>query len=203
MSATIHRRPLMADLLRNAGVDLLLVTGLGQTCYDSAAAGDRDLTFPLWGAMGGAAMIGLGLAIAQPSKRVLVATGDGEMLMGMGAFASIAAQAPRNLAIAVFDNEHYGETGNQATHTAAPGQGPTQSGAGTDLAAVARGCGIGDVGLVTMQADVAAAVKACREAPGPVVRVFKVMNEAVPLVMPPRDGALLKDRFRRALLGTA
>ena len=202
-SATIHRRPLMADLLRDAGANLLLVTGLGQTCYDSAAAGDRDLTFPLWGAMGGAAMIGLGLAIAQPSKRVLVATGDGEMLMGIGAFASIAAQAPRNLAIAIFDNEHYGETGNQATHTAARGRGPTESGAGTDLAAVARGCGIDDVGVVSAEADVAAAVKACRETPGPLVRVFKVVNESVPLVMPPRDGALLKDRFRKALLGTA
>jgi thiamine pyrophosphate-dependent acetolactate synthase large subunit-like protein len=197
----IHRRPLMAQMLNGAGDDLLLVTGLGQTCYDSAAAGDRDLTFPLWGAMGAAVMIGLGIALAQPAKRVLVATGDGEMLMGLGAFASIAAQAPRNLAIAVFDNEHFGETGNQATHTAAPGQGPVKSGAGTDLAAVARGCGIADVGTVRTAGEVPAAVEACRNAPGPLVRVFKVLNEKLPLVMPPRDGAYLKDRFRAALLG--
>jgi len=203
MSASIHRRPLMAEILRNAGPDLLLVTGLGQTCYDSAAAGDRDLTFPMWGGMGAAAMVGLGLALAQPAKRVIVATGDGEMLMGMGSFASIAAKAPRNLAIAVFDNEHYGETGNQSTHTAPTGQGPVRSGAGTDLAAVARACGITDAATIRNEADVAAAVQACRAAAGPLVRVFKVVNEKLPLAMPPRDGALLKDRFRKALLGAA
>lgn len=203
MPATIHRRPLMAELLAGAGSELLVVTGLGQTCYDSAAAGDRDLTFPLWGAMGGAAAIGLGLALAQPGRRVLVATGDGEMLMGIGSFATIAARAPANLAIAVFDNEHYGETGNQATHTAARGQGSLASGAGTDLAAVASGCGIADVGTVRDAAGIAAAVSACRSAPGPVVRIFKVVNEKLPLVMPPRDGAHLKDRFRKALLGAA
>lgn len=203
MPATIHRRPLMAELLEGADSNFLLVTGLGQTCYDSAAAGDRDLTFPLWGAMGAAAMIGLGIALAQPSKRVVVATGDGEMLMGIGSFASIAAQAPRNLAIAVFDNEHYGETGNQATHTSATGQGAVRSGAGTDLAAAAKACGLTDAAIVTEMRDVGAAIAACRTAPGPVVRVFKIVNEPLPLVMPPRDGALLKDRFRRALLGTA
>ena len=108
-----------------------MVCGLGSTTYDAGAAGDRALNFYLWGAMGGAAMIGLGLALAQPRRRVLVLTGDGEMLMGMGSLATIAAQKPANLAIAVMDNGRFGETGQQHSHTAL----------GTDLAAVAAGCG--------------------------------------------------------------
>ena len=108
-----------------------MVTGLGSPTYDASAAGDRPLNFYLWGAMGGAAMIGLGLALAQPGRRVLVLTGDGEMLMGLGALATIAVQAPRNLAVAVLDNGRYGETGSQRSHTAH----------GVDLAAIAQGCG--------------------------------------------------------------
>ena len=127
---TLDRRAVVATLLRDPG-DLLVVTGLGAPTYDAAAAGDRALNFYLWGAMGGAAMVGLGLALAQPSRRVLVLTGDGEMLMGMGSLATIAAAAPANLAIAVLDNARYGETGSQRSHT----------GLTTDLAAVAAACG--------------------------------------------------------------
>ena len=85
----------------------LLSPGLGSTAWDAAAAGDNDRNFYLWGAMGGAAMIGFGLALAQPKKRVAVITGDGEMLMGLGALATIGIQKPRNLAVIVFDNGVY------------------------------------------------------------------------------------------------
>ena len=125
----LRRREVAARLLAAPG-DLLVVAGLGSTAWDVTAAGDRPLNFPLWGAMGGAAMIGLGLALAQPERRVLVITGDGELLMGLGSLATIAIQRPPNLAIVVFDNERYGETGMQATHTAH----------GIDLAAVAAAC---------------------------------------------------------------
>ncbi len=108
----------MATLVADRGDDLLVVPGLGSTTYDLAAAGDDDRNFYLWGAMGGAAMIGLGLALAQPERRVAVITGDGEMLMGMGALATIGVQQPENLAVIVFDNQAYGETGGQASHTA-------------------------------------------------------------------------------------
>jgi len=126
----LDRRSAMRILLENRG-DLLLVTGLGSTTWDAAAVGDDDRNFYLWGAMGAAAMIGLGLAIAQPDRRVLVVTGDGEMLMGLGALATIGVQRPPNLALAVFDNGHYGETGMQASHTAES----------VELVAVARACG--------------------------------------------------------------
>ena len=126
----LRRRELAEALLADAG-DLLVVAGLGSTAWDITAAGDRPLNFPLWGAMGGAAMLGLGLALAQPQRRVLVITGDGELLMGLGSLATIAVQRPPNLAIVVFDNERYGETGMQATHTAQ----------GVDLAGIAAACG--------------------------------------------------------------
>src|SRR5438477_4587197 len=127
----LHRRVAIRTLLENRG-DLLLVTGLGSTTWDAAAASDDDRNFYLWGAMGAAAMVGLGLAIARPDRRVLVVTGDGEMLMGLGSLATIGVERPPNLAVAVFDNGHYGETGMQASHT----------GDGVSLVGVARACGL-------------------------------------------------------------
>ena len=106
MNNQLDRRAVVAELLRDPS-DVLVIAGLGAAAYDLAAAGDRPLNFYLWGAMGGAAMIGLGLARAQPNRRVLVITGDGEMLMGMGALATITAAGATNLAIAVLDNGQY------------------------------------------------------------------------------------------------
>jgi thiamine pyrophosphate-dependent acetolactate synthase large subunit-like protein len=114
MSATLHRRDVVEILLKQRK-NLLVVAGLGSTAWDITAVGDSPLSFPLWGAMGQAAMIGLGLALAQPKRRVLVITGDGEMLMGLGSLATIGVQQPQNLSIVVIDNGRYGETGMQAT----------------------------------------------------------------------------------------
>src|SRR5215469_2147092 len=122
----LSRRSAVAQILADRR-DTLVVTGLGSPTYDVAAAGDHPLNFYLWGAMGSAATMGLGLALAQPRRRVLVITGDGELLMGLGALATIAAKQPANLAIAVIDNERYGETGMQASHT----------GVGVDLGEIA------------------------------------------------------------------
>jgi thiamine pyrophosphate-dependent acetolactate synthase large subunit-like protein len=186
----LRRREVVARLLADRG-ELLVVGGLGAPSWDLTAAGDHSLTFPLWGAMGGAAMTGLGLALAQATHRVLVVTGDGDMLMGMGALATIAVQAPANLAVVVLDNERYGETGMQATHTAGP----------TDLAAVAAGAGIPVVGHIFDQAQLEAALPRIRAEPGPVFFNIKVRAEELPLALPPKDGVRLKDRFRQALLG--
>ena len=112
-----ERRAAMATLLADRPDNLFVVPGLGSCTWDAYAAGDDDRNFYLWGAMGGAAMIGLGLALAKPALRVAVITGDGEMLMGLGSLATIGVQKPTNLAIVVFDNGLYGETGMQASHT--------------------------------------------------------------------------------------
>ena len=187
---TLRRRDVVQALLAERGA-LLVVAGLGSTAWDCTAAGDCPLTFPMWGAMGSAAMTGLGLALAQPERRVLVITGDGEMLMGLGALATIGVQQPGNLSVVVIDNERYGETGMQATHTAQ----------GIDLAAMARAAGFASGVLVRERAQIAAVRRSVQQDRGPHFAQIKVAAEKVPLVLPPRDGALLKNRFREALLG--
>ena len=187
---TMQRREVVQTLLAERGA-LLVVAGLGSTAWDCTAAGDHDLTFPLWGAMGCAAMIGLGLALAQPRRRVLVITGDGEMLMGLGSLATIGVQKPQNLSVVVIDNERYGETGMQKTHTAH----------GVDLAAMARAAGFASAVLLRDAAGVAALRQAIHGAAGPNFAQVKVSAAKIPLALPPREGALLKNRFRAALLG--
>jgi thiamine pyrophosphate-dependent acetolactate synthase large subunit-like protein len=191
----LDRREVVAALLAGRG-DLLVVAGLGGTAWDVTAAGDDDRTFPLWGAMGGAVAFGLGLALARPDDRVLVVTGDGEALMGLGALATAGRQRPANLGVAVVDNGRYGETGRQATHTACP-----LADGGTDLAAAALACGWRASATVRAASEVAAGVALVRSDPGPVLVVFEVGDGPAPLVMPPRDGAHLKERFRQAVLG--
>lgn len=191
MTASLHRRDVVATLLEDRG-DLLVVAGLGAPAWDCAAAGDHDLTFSLWGGMGLAAMTGLGLACARPDRRVLVVTGDGELLMGLGALATIGAQKPPNLTVVVLDNERYGETGMQPTHTSH----------GVDLAGVGRACGFAWTSTVTEAAALPDLRRAIHEGTAPGLATVKVIAESPPLVLPPRDGVFLKGRFRTALLGT-
>jgi thiamine pyrophosphate-dependent acetolactate synthase large subunit-like protein len=190
MTKLLHRRNVVRELLRDRG-DLLVVGGLGAPAWDITDAGDSPNSFPLWGAMGGAALIGLGIALAQPKKRVLVVTGDGEMLMAIGALATIAVQKPKNLSIVVLDNEHYGETGMQRTHT----------GFGTNLAGMAKAAGFESVMSVSKEEEVAGLRSAVYEAKGPFFAQVKIDPEKLPLVLPPREGSYLKNRFRISVLG--
>ncbi|TMJ43422.1 MAG: hypothetical protein E6G86_07295 [Alphaproteobacteria bacterium] len=190
VEAKLPRRAAIAQILAERQ-DTLVVTGLGSPTYDCAAVGDHPLNFYLWGAMGSAVTVGLGLALAQPKRRVLVVTGDGEMLMGLGALATVAMKGPNNLSILVIDNEHYGETGMQQTHTSA----------GVDLAGIALRCGFPQSVTVRQQAELDNAASILYMAKGPVVVVLKVSSARDPLVLPPWDGALLKSRFRQAVLG--
>ena len=192
MAGTLKRRETMAKLLAARG-DALVVTGLGSTTYDAFATRDSPLTFYLWGAMGAAAMIGLGLANAQPQRRVLVVTGDGEMLMGLGSLATIAAARTANLAIAVIDNEHYAETGMQPSHTAR----------GVDLTGIAKAAGFAHASTVRTDAELESLVPRLFSLRGPVFAAIKVVAEPAAIALPPRDGAYLRSRFRAALLGEA
>lgn len=192
MSELLRRREVVATLLKERG-PLLAVAGLGSPAWDLTDAGDHELNFPLWGAMGGAAALGLGLALAQPKRPVLVVTGDGEMLMGLGALATIAVQRPPNLSIVVLDNGRYGETGMQAAHT----------GLGVDLVGMAKAAGFVVACRVETSAELAPIrplVHACR---GPLFVSVRIDPEKLPLVLPPRDAAYLKTRMRKALLGEA
>lgn len=188
----LDRRTVVAALVKDRG-DALVVTGLGSSTYDAYAVGDHPLNFYLWGGMGGAAMVGLGLALAQPKRRVLVITGDGEMLMGLGALATIAVDAPKNLAIAVIDNGHYGETGMQRAHT----------GRGVDLAGMAKAAGFRSATTIRTSAALKLWLTAFHRKPGPVFGDIKVAAVPAPMALPVRDGTAIKYRFREALLGPA
>jgi len=186
----LRRRDIVAAILAKRG-DALVIGGLGSAAWDITAAGDSPLNFPLWGAMGGTVAIALGLAIAQPGRRVLALSGDGDLLMGIGSLATVAVQAPGNLAIVALDNERYGETGMQETATAA----------GVDLTGIARACGFKLAATIRDETQFAAALPQIHDATGPCFFTIKVRAETLPLVLPPKDGAELKSRFRRALLG--
>ena len=186
----LDRRELAAAVLADRGT-LLVVAGLGAPAWDITAVGDGPQNLPLWGGMGGAAMIGLGLALAQPDRPVLVITGDGEMLMGVGSLATIAHQAPRNLSILVQDNEHYGETGMQETATRH----------GTDLVRMAEGAGIQRTLRIAGMADVAGLRAAIHAMEGPLFALAKIDPAPKPLALPPREGAILQARMREHLLG--
>jgi phosphonopyruvate decarboxylase len=184
----INRRVFVRQLLEGIP-DALVITGLGSPSYDVFAAGDRDTNFYLWGAMGGAVPVGLGLALAQPERSVLVVTGDGEMLMGLGSLATSGVQGPPNLTIVVLDNGHFGETGMQLSHTSL----------GVRLAAIAANAGIARAYQLSSLAGVPELIDAIRARRETTFCQVLVAADEPPRAMPPRDGAYVKDRFRASL----
>jgi len=185
----LDRRNVVRCLVEGRG-DSIMIGSLGAPTYDLGAAADHERNFYLWGAMGGAAMVGLGLALAQPKVPVVTLSGDGETLMGLCSFATIAVQRPGNFSVVILDNELYGETGSQRSHTAWC----------TDLAAVAKACGIADTRVVRQKGDLAALARdihTVRDAP--LVAVVKIDGEEKTRFLPSRDGVLLKGRLRAAL----
>lgn len=173
--------------------DFLIVTGLAGTAKDIAAlSDDGDNVFTMAGAMGASVSIGLGLALARPDRRVLVVTGDGELLMNVGALATVAVTRPPNLAVVCVDNGHYGETGGQRSHTSL----------GVDLEAIAAGAGISSTRTVSEQSQIASASKLLRSSNGPVFVVLKVTPGDPPAYKRNMDPAACRLRFRNALLST-
>jgi len=187
-SRGVGRREFVSKLLSRVP-EALVVSGLGSATYDVFAAGDRETNYYLWGAMGGAAPLGLGLALAQPDRSVVVVTGDGEQLMGIGSLGTIAVKQPRNLTIVVLDNGHYGETGMQRSH----------AGLGSDLVAVARGFGIADAFAVDTLAGHEEVARRIAARDGVAFARILVNADEVPRALPPRDGPFIKNRFRSAL----
>jgi thiamine pyrophosphate-dependent acetolactate synthase large subunit-like protein len=184
----LERRDFVRQLLIDRG-DLLVVPGLGSATYDVAAAGDHPLNFYLWGAMGGTAMIGLGLALARPDRRVLAMPGDGDLLMGFGSLATIGVKQPKNLTLVVLDNAHYGETGMQ----------PSATHEGIDLVATALACRFKHAREVSYIEEAAEVRKLVHSGEGPILVNARISAEDTPRVLPLRDGHAIKERFIEAL----
>ncbi len=172
--------------------DFLIIAGLAGTARDIAhLAKDGDCAFTLAGAMGAAAPMGLGLALARPEKRVLVITGDGELLMNVGSLATIAVLDPPNLAIVCVDNGHYGETGYQKSHTSL----------GVDLEKMAQGAGIKRSCTVSRESEVAEGARLIREGNGTAFVLLRVKPTDPPRLKRSLDPSLERLRFRQALFG--
>ena len=185
----IDRRVFVANLMHGRSDDLLVVAGLGSPCYDLMAAGDHPLNFYLWGAMGGAVPMAVGLAAAQPSKRVLALTGDGEVLMGLTGLATAGAEGLQNIVVIVLDNGGYGETGQQLTHTAR----------GVDLVQTAVGLGFKSTRRVDTIEEASELRDWMRTVQGPAFAAVHISPEAAGMSLPPQDGTFLKTRFRERL----
>ena len=191
MANYLSRREAAREMMAQVG-DQLVICGLGSPVSDVSRENERDLNFYLVGAMGSAVPTGLGLALAQPERSIVVVTGDAELMMNLGILATIGVKQPRNLSILVFDNERFGETGQQVSHTAY----------GIDIAGVATACRFAATAT-------RAAPRRTRAHPHPHARaprtricaVIKVDPERVPILIPIKDGVVVKARFRQALLG--
>jgi thiamine pyrophosphate-dependent acetolactate synthase large subunit-like protein len=182
----LDRRAVVSSLLKDRK-GTIAVGGLGASTYDIAAAGDHPRNFYLWGAMGGAVMIGLGLALAQPKLPVVVITGDGEMLMGIGSLATVGLQKPANLSIIVLDNEAYGETGGQVSHTASV----------VDLVGVAKSCGIVNVQSLETMSEIEAFAPSLQDvSTGPRFASVKIDAANLERMLAGRDGIFMLNRLR-------
>lgn len=184
----LNRRAVVVELLRNRA-DLIVCTGLGSPSYDVMAAGDHDRNYYLWAAMGSAAMLGLGIAMSRPEDSVLVVTGDGEMLMGLGALATIAVQAPKNLSIAVLDNGHYGETGMQRSH----------AGFGVELDQVAKSLKFDWTARLTEMKQIPEFRERIHSKTALNFAAIQIDTVEEARVLPSRDGVYIKNRLRAAL----
>jgi thiamine pyrophosphate-dependent acetolactate synthase large subunit-like protein len=187
---TLKRRDVVKRILSQRG-DAAVVTGIGNAVHDVASCGDDARNMYLGGIMGGASMVAFGVALAQPKRRVLVITGDGELLAGIGSLLTIGVEKPKNLAIVVLDNQAYGATGNQLTHTAA----------GVDLVAIAAASGFTSTALITDTAGIDAAMADIHDRPGPYFAVVKVKTVTGPRLDISRDGTYISRRFRTAMTG--
>ena len=187
----LERRGAVHRLLRDRDPDLLVVAGLGSAIWDAETAGETPLNFYLLGAMGSAVPTALGLATAQPDKRVMALVGDAELAMGLWALASVGWRRPENLSIVCLDNGRFGETGGQVSHT----------GLNLDLAGVAAASGLPTVRRVSDDAGVDELRELVLAGPGPVFGLVEITADMPPVQMPIRNGVIGMARFREALLG--
>lgn len=189
MSNQLNRLDAVPALLGDLS-DTLVVSGLAGAAQDVAAhSQESENVFILAGAMGAAVPVALGLALSRPERQVLVATGDGDLLMNVGALSVVGAMQPRNLSIVCIDNGHYGETGYQPSHTSR----------GVDLETIARGSGIGATMTINSMDEIAAGRALLARADAPCFVLLKVSAEPSARYKRSLDARARKTLFRATL----
>ncbi|MEA2325532.1 MAG: sulfopyruvate decarboxylase subunit beta [Thermoanaerobaculia bacterium] len=184
----MRRAEAIASVLSKIG-DALVVAANGWISRETCAASDRVENFYMLGSMGLAAPIGLGLAVAQPERRVVIFDGDGNLLMTLGALAMIGDLRPPNFLHIVFDNEVYGSTGGQRSATAT-----------IALDALARAAGYVAVRRTVTAEELDDAIDALLPATGPaflLVKVDAAANGTAPRV--PHEPEAIAARMRSAI----
>lgn len=184
--ASLDRRELLPALFPDPD-RYLFVSGLAGASRDAAAlTGDGANLFSMAGAMGAAVPIGIGMALSAPDRQVLVVTGDGELLMGLGSLVTLASSAPANLTVICQDNAMHGETGGQRGHT----------GRGADIETMARGAGLASALTISAAEEIAAAQAFLVEAPGPRLLIARVLPTPPADYRRDMDLAACRVRFR-------
>ena len=184
----MSRNDLTARLVGKLHNEEAVVAGIGNTNFDLLDAGHRPQNFYMLGSMGLAAPIALGVALAQPERQVVALEGDGSILMNLGALTTIAARAPANLTVIIWDNGLYQITGKQSTATSSV----------TDIVAVAAGCGISQSAWATDQSHFETLVETAISETGPHFIAARV-DDASATARPERNPVLWKDRFMRGI----
>ena len=168
--------------------DEAVIGGIGYTNFDLWAAGQRPQNFYMLGSMGLAAPIALGVAIAQPQRRVIALEGDGSILMQLGSLTTIASRAQKNLTIVIMDNGAYQITGGQTTAT----------GVGTDLVAMSRGAGITQSLWAADESHFEELIERAISEDGPWLIGCRIDHQR-PLDTTERDPSRIRDNFMRGL----
>lgn len=184
----MNRADLTRCVLSMVDDDTAIIGGIGNAGFDLFSAGDRPANFYMLGSMGMAVPIGLGLALAQPERTVIVMEGEGSVLMTLGSLATVGREAPPNLTIIVWDNAQWQLTGGQTTAT----------GITTDLSVVAQGCGIANSNAPASEEEFERAVRFALDAPGPHAIIAHI--DAEPASGRPHDDPIVtKYQFMRAM----
>ena len=187
-SKVMNRLDLTKRLVTKLKHEEAVIGGIGNANFDLFAAGKRPQNFYMLGSMGLAAPIALGVALAQPKRRVFALEGDGSLLMQLGSLATIAMVNPRNLAIVVWDNGMYQITGAQKTATAEA----------ADLAEMARGAGIAQSAWAKDEDDFERMIDRALKEDGPWF-VGARTDAETPKIQTPREPVTIKDAFMRGL----
>lgn len=188
--AKIDRRELLPQLFENPD-DYLFVSGLAGAAKDtSALTDDGDNLYTMAGTMGAAVPMGLGVALNASDRKVVVVTGDGELLMGIGSLVTVASMAPANLSIVCIDNAQHGETGGQSGHT----------GKATDLETIAKGAGFSSTMTITFSNQIKDGVGFLATATGPRFLNVRVTDGMPSTYKRNMDPAACRHRFRNAYL---